>query len=82
MFLLCRFEGCITNIRYSDGIKNFKTPVLRETKGTSENCNDACSDPATNKCQHKARCVDKIKRIECNCLGTGYDGRYCTEGES
>ena len=52
-----------------------RTPVDAE-----ETCSGACPDH-TEICANGGRCIDKIREWECDCTGTGYEGKMCRTGK-
>lgn len=73
------FQGCIALLRYSSEVKTYENvKLLGRSNGVWENCSgEACSSSDQNKCEHGGICVDLVVTTQCDCEGTGYDGRFC-----
>ncbi|XP_057291854.1 contactin-associated protein-like 5 [Hydractinia symbiolongicarpus] len=77
-----RFVGCISKLRYDNGVGLDKEPslaVAEEEQGTQTGCRDACAIQETQTCHHGGRCLNKYVETGCDCVGTGYTGHSCLQ---
>lgn len=70
------FQGCIGDIRLNrspngrlERARQWKSPV-----DVQDTCTGAC---AYQPCANGGRCIDKIREWECDCTGTGFEGKMC-----
>ncbi|EDO39871.1 predicted protein [Nematostella vectensis] len=68
------FSGCIARVKYSDGKSVMHSAHYKTSKGTTADCDGACTD---DQCKNGGKCVDMLVRAECDCRGTGYVGQHC-----
>lgn len=78
--LFFSFDGCISGIMHSNGVRPLREAQLHNTSGTSEGCLDPCSQ--TDKCQNGGICRDGVSDVWCDCNGTRFEGTNCTEGRN
>ncbi|KAK3742936.1 hypothetical protein QZH41_003856 [Actinostola sp. cb2023] len=71
------FTGCIARVRYSNGDKKLRRARYKNSIGTTRNCQGACTVEST--CKNGGKCIDLLVSMRCDCLGTGYVGKYCEE---
>ena len=51
--------------------------VLTAVEST-EGCTDACETHANRQCDNGGKCVNKFSSVACDCFGTGFEGRNCS----
>ena len=74
------FEGCIGDIRInrSPNGRLERAKIRKRPADADESCPGACR---AQSCYHGGRCIDKIRKYECDCAGTGFEGERCRKGE-
>ncbi|EDO36109.1 predicted protein [Nematostella vectensis] len=78
-----RFYGCIGNLMYQKGIEKAFRAKLKEKVLVKHGCENACiSRTQSSRCRNDGKCIDHIKTFECDCEGTGYEGKYCDQESS
>lgn len=80
MTLCFSFDGCISAIMHSKGLRPLREAQLQNTSGTSEGCLDPCSQ--TDKCENGGICRDGVSHVWCDCNGTRFEGKNCTKGKN
>ncbi|EDO47423.1 predicted protein [Nematostella vectensis] len=70
------FVGCTRGMKYGYLGKESR-PKIKSTNGTRIGCGNAC---AVLKCRNGGKCVNRIIVAECDCRGTGYEGKHCARG--
>lgn len=80
VLLYFSFDGCISGIMHSNGVRPLREAQLQNTSGTSQGCLDPCSQ--TDKCENGGICRDGVSDVWCDCNGTRFEGTNCTEGRN
>ena len=75
-----RFIGCIKDLKYAEGYKELIMQPLEE-KGinTLYGCYNYCDRDSTEPRCNSGTCLNRFTHYECDCFGTGYEGKYCEE---
>ncbi|XP_057311310.1 neurexin-3-like isoform X2 [Hydractinia symbiolongicarpus] len=74
---LPRFIGCIEDIRFKSGSADaFGKNKIEASDGVQNGCLDACKNKV---CPNQGKCVNRFTTAKCNCIGTGYHGKNCTQ---
>ena len=77
------YIGCIQDFSWG-GVKVDIAGLARDQRavGVALYCRATQSQCRLHPCRHRGLCHDGWNRVTCDCLGTGYDGRTCNEGEA
>lgn len=79
------FNACVRNIQYgktNSDMKDISNKYIEKNKVTDGCTLNYCDKPVPI-CKNKGRCKpDGKTKVTCNCLWTGYEGKYCDKGKS
>ena len=75
--VLNRFVGCIGNVQIGSAPGSMVDAKLNDSNIPSTGCSGICR---SSSCRNKGRCLDRAVTFECECRGTGYNGKLCETG--